>query len=139
MNLTSFSRYQPRSGAGQFIEAKITQAVTHAITEWAERVLATAQVLVPVDTGALRESGHVEVSESGKTVYAAVVFDSPHSVFVEFGTGIRGAASPGAGPGPYSPTWPGMPAQPYLRPAFDEWRAWPVAMVEETVTVALTK
>jgi hypothetical protein len=47
---------------------------------------------------------------------------SPHAAYVEFGTGQRGAASAGAGNGPYSETWPGMPAQPYLRPALDTAR-----------------
>lgn len=137
MNLTSFSHYQPRADSGQFLVAKITEAVTLGITNWADRVLATAQAIVPVRSGELRDSGHVEVTEAGKTVYAAVVFDSPHSIFVEFGTGQRGAASPGAGDVPYSPTWPGMPAQPYLRPAFDQHRNEAEAMTRETVAVAL--
>ncbi len=138
MNMTSFAKYQPRSDGGRFIEARITEAVTRAITNWADRVLVAAQGYVPVRSGELRDSGHVEVTEAGKTVYAAVVFDAPHSAFVEFGTGIRGAASPGAGPGPYSPTWPGMPSQPYLRVAFDELRDQAEPMARETVTVALS-
>lgn len=137
MNLTSYSNYQPRSGAGRFIEAKITEAITSAVTAWAERVLATAQSIVAVRSGDLLDSGHIVVTETGRTIAAAVVFDSPHSVFVEFGTGIRGAASPGAGDVPYSPTWPGMAAQPYLRPAFDQHRFEAEPMARETVTVAL--
>jgi hypothetical protein len=50
---------------------------------------------------------------------AAVVFDSPHAAYVEYGTGQRGEASAGAGDGPYDPNWPGMVAQPFLRPATD--------------------
>ena len=137
MNLTSFSRYVPRNGAGQFIQARIDEAVAQAVTGWATKVLETAQDIVPVDTGELRDSGHVEVTQAGKTVAAAVVFDAPHSVYVEFGTGIRGAASPGAGDGPYSSTWPGMAAQPYLRPAFDAHRDEAEPMAREYVGVAL--
>jgi hypothetical protein len=61
----------------------------------------------------------VVVRETGSTVVADVIFDSGHAAYVEYGTGIRGAESAGAGPYPYSPTWAGMPAQPYLRPALD--------------------
>jgi hypothetical protein len=41
---------------------------------------------------------------------------------VEFGTGRRGASSAGAGPYSYDPNWPGMVAQPYMRPALDTAR-----------------
>lgn len=137
INLTSFARFQPRSSAGAFIKAKVDTAVEQAVTAWAERVLETAQQLVPVRTGDLRGSGHVEVAKAGSSVAAAVVFDSGHSVYVEFGTGQRGAASEGAGPGPYDPNWAGMPAQPYLRPAFDAHRNEAQSMTRETVTVAV--
>ncbi len=86
-------------------------------------IVQEAKDLCPVDTGFLRDSiAASEPDETGKTVVGAVVASAPYSSFVEFGTGIRGAASPGAGKGPYSPTWPGQPAQPYLRPALDSTR-----------------
>lgn len=137
MNLTSFSRYVPRNGGGQFIQAKVDEAVAQFVTAWATKVLETAQGTVAVRSGELRDSGHVEVTETGKTVAAAVVFDSPHAVFVEFGTGQRGAASPGAGDGPYNPNWPGMAAIPFLRPAFDAHRDEAEGMAREFVGVAL--
>ncbi len=137
MNLTSFSTYKPRGDAGRFVVAKVTEALKQGITAWAERVLGTAQSLVPVDTGELKASGHVVVNETGSTVAAAVVFDAGHSVFVEYGTGQRGAASPGAGPGPYNPSWPGMAAQPYLRPAYDEHRGEALGMTKEAIAVAI--
>jgi HK97 gp10 family phage protein len=136
MNLTSFSRYQPRDD-GRFVQAVIDEAVMQAVTDWATAVFNSSQELVPVDTGELKDSGHVVVTKTGKTVSAAVVYDSDHSVFVEFGTGIRGAASAGAGDGPYNPNWPGMPAQPYLRPAFDQHRDEAESMTRETIAVAL--
>ena len=86
-------------------------------------MLEEAEAIVPVDTGALRESGHVElVVSSGPRPSAAVVFDQPYAAYLEYGTGQRGAASQGAGEGPYDPNWPGMVAQPYLRPALDTAR-----------------
>jgi HK97 gp10 family phage protein len=108
-----------------------------ALVTWATAVFNSSQELVPVDTGELKESGHVVVTQTGKTVSAAVVYDSEHSVFLEYGTGIRGAASAGAGDGPYNPNWPGQPAQPYLRPAFDQHRDEAQSMTRETIAVAL--
>lgn len=137
MNLTSFAVYKPRDAGGRFIAAKVTEAARAAVEEWANKVLITAQSLCPVRTEELRNSGHVEIGETGKTLAAAVVFDAPYSVYVEYGTGQRGAASAGAGEGPYSPTWPGMPAQPYLRPAFDEHRDEAEGLTREKVTAAL--
>lgn len=136
MNLTSYAVWQPRAASGQFISAKVDDAVTAAITEWAEKVLTTAQSICPVDTGALRASGHVEVASTGKTAAVAVVFDAPYSVYVEYGTGQRGASSSGAGDGPYGST-AGQPAQPYLRPAFDEHRDQAQGLTREKITAAL--
>jgi HK97 gp10 family phage protein len=135
MNLTSYSVYRPRSDAGRFIKAKIDEALLTAMEEWGVRVLEVAQQYCPVDTGELVSSGHVVVNEAPPTV--AVVFDAPYSQYVEFGTGIRGAASPGAGDGPYNPNWPGMVAQPFLRPAFDELKGEAPNMTKAKVTVAL--
>jgi HK97 gp10 family phage protein len=132
-SLTSFARYVPRSSGGQFIKATVDAAVEAGIQAWAGQVLDIAQGLVPVRTGQLKDSGHVETN--GPT--AAVVFDSPHAAFVEFGTGIRGAASPGAGDVEYSSTWPGMAAQPYLRPAYDAKKNDASAMVAQFIGVGL--
>lgn len=136
INLTSFAKWQPREG-GRFIAAKIEEAVGAGVVNWANRVFETSQQLVPVDTGELKASGHVDVSQVGKQVFASIVYDAEHSVYVEFGTGQRGAASPGAGDGPYNPNWKGMPAQPYLRPAFDEHRDEVTDVVAATITAAI--
>jgi HK97 gp10 family phage protein len=100
-------------------QAAFEQAARLSVEQGAEAVLETAESIVPVDTGELRESGHVEILQGGPQPSAAVVFDSDHAAYVEYGTGVRGAASAGAGEGPYDPNWPGMPAQPYVRPALD--------------------
>lgn len=136
MKITSSSVYQPRDG-GRFVVAKVTEGIRAGIVEWASEVLQTAQALVPVDTGELRSSGHVTVAETGKSIAAAVSFDADHAGFVEFGTGMRGATSPGAGDGPYSTSWAGMPAQPYLRPAFEENRGKAQQMTREKIQEAL--
>jgi HK97 gp10 family phage protein len=137
MKITSSSIYKPRNGGGQFVAAQISKGVREAVIEWAGDVLDTARGLVPVDTGELKASGHVTVAETNKTLAVAVSFDADHAGFIEFGTGIRGASSPGAGDGPYSPTWAGQSAQPYLRPAFDQNRSKAEAMTREKIQEAL--
>jgi HK97 gp10 family phage protein len=134
--LTSYSRYQPREN-GRFIQAKVDEAVRAGIIEWAGMVLDTARDLVPVDTGDLKASGHVTVAESGKSIAAAVSFDMPYAGYVEYGTGLRGAASPGAGEYPYNSEWAGMPSQPYLRPAFEAHRSKAEEMTRAQIFVAL--
>jgi|SRR6185503_655865 len=93
-----------------------------SVEQSAAAVLEETLPLVAVDTGELRDSGHIEIEGSGANVKGYVVFDAEHAAFVEFGTGERGQASPGAGPGPYTPGWPGMVAQPYARPGLDSAR-----------------
>ena len=138
MNLSSYSKYQPRDG-GRFVAAKIDEAVLNACLRWAEAVFETSQSLVPVDTGELKASGYVEIQGTGKSIAVGVVYDSEHSVYVEYGTGRAGAASAGAGDVPYDANWPGMVAQPYLRPAFDEHRDEAPAMTRAEIVVALSR
>ena len=122
MKIMASARFTPRSDSGRFIEAVIVPAARRACQDVGQIILAEAQEIVPVDTGELRASGVAEVRDGDKTVIADVSFNAAHAVFVEYGTGRRGAASPGAGPYPYNPDWPGMPAQPYLRPALEKVR-----------------
>ena len=82
-----------------------------------------AKATVPVDTGALQASIEAQEAEQvGNTAVALVTAGESYAPYVEFGTGQRGMSSPGAGEGPYSPHWPGMAAQPYMRPALDTRR-----------------
>ena len=83
-----------------------------------------AEAIVPVDTGELALSIQADpVIDTGEEIIATVSARAPHAAYVEFGTGLRGASSAGAGPYDYDLDWPGMPAQPYLRPAVDISRA----------------
>ncbi len=121
--LHASAQYTPRNDVGQFIAQRITPAVMAATEEAAAVVLVEAQAIVPVDTGALRDSGKVgEAQVVNSRTIADVSFSAPYAAYVEYGTGIRGSQSPGAGPFPYNPAWPGMAAQPYLRPALDTAR-----------------
>ena len=118
-------------------QAAFEQAARLSVEQGAEIVLEEAEAIVAVDTGALRESGHVElVVSSGPQPSAAVVFDEPYAAYLEYGTGVRGAASPGAGEGPYDPNWPGMASQPYLRPALDTARPAIVEVFRDNAALA---
>ncbi len=121
-NIRATATFTPRGNVGQFISSVIAPANLAALADVAAIVLLEAQAIVPVDTGELRDSGHVDVRETAASAVADVIFDAGHAAYVEYGTGIAGASSPGAGPYPYSATWPGMRAQPYLRPALDNMR-----------------
>lgn len=77
--------------------AEINKA--EATKEAAQIVLDEAQVLVPVDTGELRDSGHLEEQEGS----IEVVFGTDHAIPIEFGTSR-------------------MEAQPFLRPAMENKR-----------------
>ncbi len=129
--------WKPRNDLGQFVESRVTPAAIEGVTAWANLVLTRAQQLVPVRTGELRDSGHVDVTVDGKRVVGRVVFDADHAAYVEYGTGIRGSSSAGAGDVSYSSSWPGMPAQPYLRPASDEMKQEGADLCRQTVALAL--
>lgn len=115
------------TATGTFTPAPLTRVMSvlggqlqKGVEDAVSLVYRKADAMVPVDKGDLRGSASNEVVDSGSVVTGTVAYESDHAAFVEFGTGIRGASSPGAGPYPYNPTWPGMSAQPYLRPALDE-------------------
>lgn len=134
------------------VEAAFNQAARLSVEQAATIVLEEAEALVPVDTGELRESGHVEMLvSSGPLPSANVVFSTPYAAYVEYGTGERGAASPshfqlsdeaalaadnGLGGLAYSANWPGMPAQPYLRPALDTAQAAIVEVFRDNAALA---
>jgi HK97 gp10 family phage protein len=139
MNLRATATYTPRGNMGQFIAAKVTPGALAGAEASANLVLEEAKVLVPVDTGELRESGRVETRETGKTAVADVEFTAEHASYVEFGTGIAGAGSAGAGPYSYNMSWPGMPAQPYLRPALDTVRKAIPGVFGSNIALSLKK
>ena len=128
--------WKPRSDLGQFIRAKITPGAIVGVTAWGNAVFERSQELVHVDTGDLKASGKVVVVVEENRVYARVQYDSDHAAFNEFGTGARGAASPGAGDGPYNENWPGMAAIPFIRPASDEIKPEAKEIVKQSVRLA---
>ena len=113
--------FTPRGAGGRFVPVVLAPAAIDGVNAALKIIYDRSQELVAVDTGALKDSGSInEAQSTGLTVSGSVQYTASYAAYVEFGTGIRGEASPGAGEGPYNPTWPGMAAQPYIRPAMDE-------------------
>ena len=120
MRLQATAQFKPRGDLGRYVEVHITPAVRNAVEKSLKLIEVSAKAKAPVDTGALRDSITSSIDESGKTIVGQVGPHVHYAAYLEFGTGIAGAASAGAGEGPYSSSWPGMPAIPYMRPALDE-------------------
>lgn len=118
----------------------ILSAAAEGMAEGMQSVVGTAKDLVPVDTGELRDSikaEPVEISDGGVT--GLVKANTDHAVFVEMGTGARGAANAPEGAieagATYTTGHPGMEAQPYMYPAMK--RGEPV--VHEAIAAAIKK
>ena len=137
MKLQATATYQPRGDLGRYIDVHITPGVRASVEASVKLIEARAKELCPVDTGALRESITSEVVETSKTVVGFVGTHTDYAAYVEFGTGVAGASSAGAGEGPYAMTWPGMPAQPYMRPAIDESRGPVMELFRSNISVGL--
>ena len=113
---TGFTELAARFGRmGRDIEAALAAEVALAAREAMEDARETA----PVGTGPRRERRLVDsFSWEAAGLRAEMKVVNPHAAYVEFGTGVRGAQSTGAGSGGwYDADWPGMAAQPYMQPA----------------------
>lgn len=86
---------------------------TPELLRWAEKVITTAKAIVPVRTGALRDSLKFVVKQNGITFSAGV----DYGVFIEFGTTK-------------------MDAQPFMNPAVDENQRF---MVQQLMKVIKAK
>lgn len=137
MRLIAKATYRPRMTSGQFMQAVITPGARAAVEASCTTIQQAAQALCPVDTGALRDSITVDIQE-GQTIVGSVGPHTDYAAYVEFGTGRRGAESAGAGAGPYSSTWPGQAAQPYIRPAFDQTKPTILDMFRSQIATRLT-
>lgn len=118
--------------------SRILAAVSAGVALGAKIIEEEAKSICPVDTGALQASIQAqEPLEDGNQVTAEIVATADYAAYVEYGTGERGAASAGAGEGPYSPHWPGMAAQPYMRPPLDTRRGDVFDAIAQEVAGAL--
>lgn len=122
IKLTATATFTPRITSQALIQGSIKPALMKGADMIGQLVEDEAKSICPVKTGRLRSSITHIVQDDSTGVVTYVFATAPYAAYVEYGTGIAGAGSPGAGPYPYSPTWPGMPAQPFLRPAIDSAR-----------------
>ncbi len=104
------------------IAGQIDKRAADVIAKNANDIMGEAVIRVPVDTGNLKNTIYTEISNGGAT--AQIGASAEYAVYVEFGTGQRGAASPINRPEgiEYSPGWMGMTAKPYLIPALEKFR-----------------
>jgi HK97 gp10 family phage protein len=122
--IAATSTFQPASNIKGVLDLAVLVPVFAAVQRSQAIVVEEAKALVPVDTGELRDSiAATEPVDDGRTITGSVVASADHAAYNEFGTGVRGASSPGAGPFAYSMNWPGMAATPFMRPALDTARA----------------
>lgn len=116
---STFTPKDPRRARELIVHVKLFAKVRAAQSV----VLEEARNHVAVDTGDLKDSiAAGEITDDGNRITGTVVATADHAGYVEFGTGRRGAGSSGAGPFSYNLNWPGMRAQPYMRPALDTAR-----------------
>lgn len=85
---------------GPQIAVQIMDALVGALQSLSDTALAYMQEIVPVDTGALKESCFVQVLVVGTRVQVVIGANTPYAVYVELGTSKNAA-------------------QPYIRPTYD--------------------
>jgi hypothetical protein len=137
VGLSATAKFTPRNDLGQFVPVFVTPGVRASVEAWCKLVLDRILEIVPRDTGALADSYQSSIEDTGKTIVGRVGTTLYYAVYVEYGTGIRGASSAGAGDGPYSSTWPGMAAQPHVRPAYDEARGVTLDLFRSNVLLGM--
>jgi HK97 gp10 family phage protein len=122
--ITATATFTPGASPREAIDVAVLVRLFASVRRAQRVVVDHAQAIVAVKTGELRSTIQaLEPNDNGREIVGEVVATAPYAGYVEFGTGARGAASPGAGPFNYTLSWPGMPAQPYMRPALDSGRA----------------
>jgi HK97 gp10 family phage protein len=104
------------------LTAQLEPKAEQLIAATAHQVEAVAKTRVPVDTGNLKSS--IQASKAGRLRWL-VSAAAEYAVYVELGTGRRGAASSIQRPEgiAYAVYWAGMAARPFLIPAVEGVRA----------------
>jgi HK97 gp10 family phage protein len=148
------ARFRFKIEGFEALRIRLQKTLPAAIAERAEEAIRIGAVLIegnakrraPVRTGRLRASITHQVQRTPAGSVALVGTNVDYAPFVEFGTGPSGAGSPlsqtaiaymrdvgyvhGSGPRP------GMPAQPFLFPAFEAVRPDIVGEIEKAIREA---
>ena len=123
------------------IQNGVPPELMSAMNKAAAVVNASAKALVPVDTGALRNSIHMKRAEAnGDEVTSGVVTNKEYAPYVEFGTGSRGGSPAATKLGiSFNRDFKGQIAQPYLYPALRQNRDKINEIVAKAVITAARK
>jgi len=123
--------------------ADILPAAAIGVGKVAKDVEKDARKLAAVDTGEMREKIQAQPPViKGDAVEADVVAGARHSLYVEYGTGIRGADSSlpeGMPPATYRPDWNGQTAQPFMYPAMKQNEQKAKATIADEIRKAVEK
>lgn len=136
----------------------VRQTAKNGMERAVKRIAQEAQRNVPVDTGETRQSIKHSVTEIGDEIIGTVEVTAMQGFFIEYGTGPR-ASSIASGYGPMDPSanvshrqtgWvyfnkrrgqffhtTGMPARPFLYPAFMNNRDAVIADIEDEFRKAI--
>jgi HK97 gp10 family phage protein len=116
--VTITAKFTPRGDISRFAQVVMMLRVSQAVQESCELVQSLEQDRCPIDTGALLASITLDPQTMGDdSITGSVAPHMPYASYVEYGTGMRGDPSAPYG---HVMSWPGMAAQPYVRPAVDE-------------------
>lgn len=98
----------------------IKESSKKGLERGAKKIQKNAKYLTPVDTGHLRNSIKTKSQSTQDGAEAQVYTNLEYAPYVEFGTGQRGSESNIDRPEgiSYKADWKGMPAQPYMTPAY---------------------
>ncbi|MCL2094772.1 HK97 gp10 family phage protein [Candidatus Saccharibacteria bacterium] len=101
--------------------AEIDGAIRQATVKSTGIVQADAKQNAPVDTGNLKSSIKMNVEQNDESTTGTVSTATKYGMYVEFGAGVRGAASEHPKAGElglkFSPNVAGQTAQPFMYPA----------------------
>ena len=131
-SLSAKAQFTPRNSLGRFTEVVIRPGVRESVQASVDTIRDAAQHYAPVRTGALRDSIQGQVDDTARTVVGRVTVGVAYGFFVEYGTGKLGDPAV-----PHNPDWPGMEAQPYMRPAVDENRAGIVDLFRANISLSI--
>lgn len=115
----------------------IKRDIRRIVNETATIIQSNAQALAPSDSGYLRESINIDISNGGMT--AVVTVDSSYAIYVEYGTGIYAKDGNGRKTswvfysekyGHYVTT-EGMRAQPFWFPSIEQGRKYFMAEMKK--------
>lgn len=98
----------------------IKESSKKGLERGAKKIQKNVKYLTPVDTGHLRNSIKTKSQSTQDGAEAQVYTNLEYAPYVEFGTGQRGSESNIDRPEgiSYKADWKGMPAQPYMTPAY---------------------